>query len=92
MNKQELNEFFLSSLENGNIYIVLAKGKAKYKMSRGSFKTKDHSKDKHKLVFKKKDNNDYIFSDGKEECIISVECDERITLKFKTNQSFNRFT
>ena len=92
MNKQELNEFFLSSLENGNIYIVLAKGKAKYKMSRGSFKTKDHAKDKHKLVFKKKDNNDYIFSDGKEECIISVECDERITLKFKTNQSFNRFT
>ena len=92
MNKQELNEFFLSSLENGNIYVVLAKGKAKYKMSRGSFKTKDHSKDKHKLVFKKKDNNDYIFSDGKEECIISVECDERITLKFKTNQAFNRFT
>ena len=35
MNKQELNEFFISSLENGNIYIVLAKGKAKYKMSRG---------------------------------------------------------
>ncbi|MDY3889761.1 MAG: alpha-glucosidase [Bacilli bacterium] len=92
MNKQELNEFFLSSLENGNIYIVLAKGKAKYKMSRGSFKTKDHAKDKHKLVFKKKDNNDYIFSDGKEECIISVECDERITLKFKTDSSFNRFT
>ena len=92
MNKQELNEFFLSSLENGNIYIVLAKGKAKYKMSRGSFKTKDHSKDKHKLVFKKKDNNDYIFSDGNVECIINVECDERITLRFKTNQSFNRFT
>ena len=92
MNKQELNEFFLSSLENGNIYIVLAKGKAKYKMSRGSFKTKDHSTDKHKLIFKKKDNKDYIFSDGKEECIISVECDERITLKFKTNPSFNRFT
>ena len=79
MNKQELNEFFLSSLENGNIYIVLAKGKAKYKMSRGSFKTKDQCKDKHKLIFKKKDKNEYIFSDGKDECIISVECEERNT-------------
>ena len=92
MNKTQLDQFFLDSLENGNIEVNLAKGKASYKMSRGSFTTKDKIFDRHKLTFKSKEDNNYLFSDGKVSLTINVDKTENIKLHFKSEPEYNRFT
>ena len=93
MNNAELQSYFLSQLENGEAIISLGKGKAKYQMSRGSFKTQDSIKDKHKLTFQKKEGENYLFSDGKVSCRVSVEKSENlIKFHFSVDQEgYNRF-
>ena len=67
MNAKELREFFISQLTSGDCVFRVAKGKSKYKMSRGSFKTRHHIYDDHNLLYKTTIGNRYIFSDGKVE-------------------------
>ncbi len=92
MNKEQLDSLFISSIENGGMYICLAQGKAKYKMSRGSFTTSDHIFDRHTLKCTKKEGDEFLFSDGKVECTLCLEHEENIKLRFKADQKYNRFT
>ncbi|MCR4880131.1 MAG: alpha-glucosidase [Bacilli bacterium] len=93
MNKYELREFFLHQLINGMASFRVAKGRAKYKMSRGSFKTRDTIYDIHTLKYKTKIDNRYIFGDGKVESEIIVDDShpEYIKFHFHVDYGFNRF-
>lgn len=92
MNKNELYQYFLSQLTDGRCYIVISKGKARYKMKRGSFKTKDHIYDRRKLSFSFQDGNRYIFSDGKAQAEIIVDEKDPIKFHFHVDSGYNRFT
>ncbi len=92
MNKQYLEDYFLAQLTNGGCYLSIGKGKAKYKMKRGSFETKDAIVDRHKLTFSFQDGNRYIFSDGKVQAEIIVDKSENIKLHFHVDPGYNRFT
>ena len=92
MNKDKLYKYFLEQLTNGEAYLVIGKGKAKYKMARGSFKTKDNIVDRRKLTFKFQDTNRYIFSDGKVQAEIIVDKDPWIKFHFHVDPGYNRFT
>ncbi len=89
--KEELYRYFLDQLTNGEAYVEVGKGKASYKMNRGSFKTKDNIIDRHHLIFSFQDGNRYIFSDGKAQVEIIVENIEPIKLHFHVDPGFNRF-
>ena len=92
MTKQELREYFLNQLTNGQITFKVAKGKAKYKMSRGSFKTHHHLYDEHVLLFRNKVGNRYIFSDGRVEGeLILDDNPDLIKLHFHVDEGYNRF-
>ena len=92
MNKEELKKYFLDQLTNGEAYLVISKGNARYKMSRGSFKTKDNIKGRRKLTFSFKDENRYIFTDGQVQAEIIVDTEPFIKLHFHVDNGFNRFT
>lgn len=92
MNKEELKQYFLNQLTNGDAYLVIGKGKAKYKMKRGSFTTKDNIVDRRKLTFSFKDDNRYIFTDGKVQAEIIVDEVPYIKFHFHVDNGYNRFT
>ena len=92
MNKQELREYFLSQLTNGNIVFRVAKGEARYKMSRGSFKTSEHIRNDHTLTYKTQYDNRYIFSDGKVEGeLILDDNPDVLKFHFHVDHGYNRF-
>ncbi|MCI2068616.1 MAG: alpha-glucosidase [Bacilli bacterium] len=89
----KLQDYFINQLTTGGIYLLLAKGKAKYKMDRGSFTTHDFIYDRHKLTFKEKDGENYIFASGKIQAEISLEMNQDgFKMHFKAPEAFNRFT
>ncbi len=92
MSKEELYDYFLQQLTDGSCYMVIGKGKASYKMTRGSFKTKDHITDRHKLVFSFQDGKRYIFTDGKVQAEIIVDKDPWVKFHFHVDPGYNRFT
>lgn len=92
MDKESLYRYFINQLTNGEAYVIIGKGKAKYKMKRGSFKTKDNIVDRHKLPFSFQDGNRYIFSDGKAQVEIIVDQKDYVKLHFHVDPGFNRFT
>lgn len=92
MNKEELYQYFLSQLTNGEAYLIIGKGKAKYKMSRGSMRTKDRILDKRKLTYLFQDHNRYIFSDGQVQAEIIVDRDPWVKFHFHVDHGYNRFT
>ena len=93
MNKEELYNYFLSQLTNGDCYLSIGQGNAKYKMKRGSFKTKDTIFNRHKLTFSFVDGNRYIFSDNVVQAEIIVDKDgEFIKFHFHVDPGFNRFS
>lgn len=92
MTKDELKEYFLKQLVNNEAYLVIGKGKAKYKMKRGSFKTKDNIYDRRKLTFSFQDGNRYIFSDGKVQAEIIVDYEPWVKFHFHVDPGYNRFT
>ncbi len=92
MDKKELEKYFLDQLVNQEAYLIIGKGKAKYKMKRGSFKTKDKIVDRRKLTFSFQDGNRYIFSDGKVQAEIIVDHDPWIKFHFHVDNGYNRFT
>ena len=94
MNKIELKNYFLHQLENGDIYLKIGFGRAFYKMSHGSFKTKDKVKDDHLLKFQNKQGKEYLFADKKISCVIAIDELEGdiVKLHFKCNNpEYNRF-
>lgn len=92
MNKAELREFFISQLTNGDCLFRVAKGAAKYKMSRGSFKTKARIYNDHVLKYKTTVGNRYIFSDGKVEGeLILDDNPDIIKFHFHVDFGYNRF-
>ena len=92
MNAKELREFFVSQLTSGDCVFRVAKGKSKYKMSRGSFKTRHHIYDDHNLLYKTTIGNRYIFSDGKVEGeLILDDNPEIVKFHFHVDVGYNRF-
>jgi alpha-glucosidase len=92
MNADELEKYFLDQLSNGECYLIVGKGKASYKMRRGSFKTRDTIIDRRKLHFIYKDENRYTFSDGKVQAVISIDKDPFVKFHFHVDSGYNRFT
>ena len=93
MNKTELREYFLAQLKNGQASLRVGKGKAHYKMSRGSFKTSDHIYDVHILKYKTTIDHRVIFGDDKVEAEVIVDDSHPDYLKFHFHVDFgyNRF-
>lgn len=91
MNAKELKEFFVKQFTNGEVYIELSKGKAKYKMKRGSFKTKDLIASRHHLVFQSQFNNEYLFADSTVSCRVNLDDSENIKIHFEADSEYNRF-
>lgn len=92
MDREELARYFVEQLSNGECYLIVSKGKAKYKMSRGSFKTKDHAYDSHKLTFVSQDGDRYLFGDGRVTCEIIATYEPCLKLHFHVDYPYNRFT
>ena len=81
-----------SKLFNEKFPLTVSCGSATYKMNRGSFKTKDHIKDKHTLNFVSKNDNVYLYSDGKVDAKMTVtDNGDFFSLSFETDEKFNRF-
>ncbi len=92
MTAKELREYFISQLTNGDVVFKVAKGKARYKMSRGSFKTKGSLYDEHVLKYRTTSGNRYIFTDGKVEGeLILDDNPEIIKFHFHVDCGYNRF-
>lgn len=91
--RQELQEAFLGQIKNGGIRLELAKGKACYKMNRGSFSTQDHTWSHHRLHFLKEEKGIFFFGDGRAQCLMSVELmPDGFKLHFQADPVYNRFT
>lgn len=93
LNKDELKEYFLNQLTNGECYLIVGKAKTKYKMSRGSFKTRAHVYDKHTLKYYHKEGNRYLFRDERVfgEIIVTEE-DDILKLHFHVDLGYDHFT
>ena len=91
MNKEELQRYFLEQLENGECYIVIAKGQVKYKMSRGSFKKKAIYREKQTLRFEYRDGNRYIFTNGKASAEIITTDEEPLKFHFHVDFGYQFF-
>ncbi len=91
MNAKELEEYFLKQLDNGRCHLSVAKGKASYKMKRGSFTTRDRMWDRHNLTFQYKEENRYLFGDGKVQAEIILDRDPWVKFHFHVDPGFNRF-
>jgi alpha-glucosidase len=92
MDQEELLQYFLGQLTNGECYLIVSKGKARYKMSRGSFKTRDVIFDKHKLTYQHQEGNRYLFGDGKVTAEIIVQEKPHLKFHFHVDYGYNRFT
>ena len=92
MNSKELREFFVSQLTNGDCIFKVRKVSARYRMSRGSFKTSEIVRDLHTLKYRTTDKNRYIFSDGKVEGeLILDDNPEIVKFHFHVDNGFNYF-
>ena len=81
-----------SKLFNEKFPLTVSCGNATYKMNRGSFKTKDHTKDKHTLTFVSKSDNVYLYSDGKVDAkMMVIDNGDFFSLSFEVDKKFNRF-
>jgi alpha-glucosidase len=92
MNKQELEDYFTSQLTSGDCYLIVGKGRARYRMNRGSFTTHDNIIDRRKLVFSFKDDNRYTFSDGKVRAEVILDKEPFVKFHFHVDSGYNRFT
>ena len=91
MTEQELEDYFLKQLENGDCHLTVGKGVAKYSMKRGSFKTRNRNHDVHNLTFHYKEGNRYLFGDGKVQAEIILDRDPWVKFHFHVDPGFNRF-
>ncbi len=71
--------------------IEIAKGEARYRMKRGTFKTKDKIKERRALAFERKDGNTLHFSDGDVACTLTVNEDGHTILSVSCDEGYNRF-
>ncbi len=93
MKKEELYDYFLRQIESGECYLTIGKGKAHYKMKRGSFTTRDAIVDRHKLLYRFHDDNRYILSDDKVQAEIIVDREsDYIKFHFHVDPGYNRFS
>lgn len=84
----------IAKLSTNSINLTLARGKAKYKMSRGSFTTKDHLKDVCHLRFVKKEGNFFYYSNGDVSASLAIDFDDnKLTITPRIDDSsYNRFS
>jgi sulfoquinovosidase len=92
MTALELEHYFLDQLTSGECYLVVGKGRASYRMHRGSFTTHDHIRERHKLSFLFRDGNSYTFGDGTVRAVVAVDRDPFVKFHFHVDEGFNRFT
>ena len=92
MNKTELAKYFLDQLTNGDCYIIVGRCKAKYKMSRGSFKTGQLVTDKHRLTFDHQEGDRYLYSDGQIGAEIILQTDPFIKMHFHIDFGYDYFS
>lgn len=91
MNSAQLEAYFLAQLSSGDMLLTIAKGRARYRMKRGSFSTHDHIRERRTLRFVMQDGNRYLYSDGKVSAEIIVDRDPFIKFHFHVDEGFNRF-
>ncbi|MBR1846552.1 MAG: hypothetical protein IJ787_02405, partial [Bacilli bacterium] len=91
MDREALARYFIDQLSNGECYLIVSKGRASYKMNRGSFKTRDRKYDHHKLTFTHREGDRYLFSDGKVMAEIIATYEPCLKLHFHVDYSYNRF-
>ena len=91
MDREALARYFIDQLSNGECYLIVSKGRASYKMNRGSFKTHDRKYDHHKLTFTHREGDRYLFSDGKVMAEIIATYEPCLKLHFHVDYSYNRF-
>ena len=92
MNKLELEKYFLDQLTNGECYLLISRHNAKYKMNRGSFKTRASVHDTHRLVFEHREGDRYLFSDGKVGAEIILTRDPFIKMHFHVDFGYDHFS
>lgn len=92
MNREELARYFIDQLTNGECRLTVAMGHARYKMKRGSFKTKDHIRRVHHLHFTHQEGNRYLFSDGVVQAEIIATFEPWMKLHFHVDYGFDRFS
>ena len=92
MDKEELKEYFLKQLIDGNCYLIVGKDKSKYRMKRGSFKTRNRQRELHTLIFSHVEGNRYIFSDGIVFAEIITEIGENLKFHFHVDFGYNSFS
>ena len=92
MNSVELKQYFLNQLTNGDCYLLVSRHVAKYKMNRGSFKTKAYVHDEHKLVFEHREGDRYLFSDGKVAAEIILTEEPWLKMHFHVDFTFDHFS
>lgn len=91
--REEAKAAFLKEILEGKVSLFLGRGKACYKMNRGSFTTHDFLYERHHLKFDKKEGNTYLFKKGKIQATLEIELNEDgFKLHFKADPKFNRFT
>jgi hypothetical protein len=91
--REEAKEAFLKEILEGKVSLFLGRGKACYKMDRGSFTTHDFLYERHHLKFDKKEGNTYLFKKGHIEATLEIELNEDgFKLHFKADPKINRFT
>ena len=87
------NSFIINQLINGNCIIKVGKGKANYKMNRGSFKTHDFIYEMHKLKSNNINNNEVLYS--YKDIVLKINIIEKkndiFEILFDLNKDFNRF-
>ncbi len=92
MDAHELEQYFLSQLTNGECYLQVSRHKAKYKMSRGSFKTRARLHDTHILKFEHQEGDRYIFSDGVVEGEIILTREPVLKMHFHVDYTYDHFS
>jgi sulfoquinovosidase len=74
-----------------DLVIHVARGRARYRMNRGTFKTKDKIKDKKRLFFTHREDNRYVFKN--KDVILEIDVTEnsgKRTLSLRLNDDSNR--
>ncbi|MFW5893434.1 MAG: TIM-barrel domain-containing protein, partial [Bacillota bacterium] len=81
----------LLNLETHPPFIEIGKGRATYRMKRGTFKTKDKVIEKRTLPFKTQEGSVLYFTDGQVTCTLKVEEIDHTILSIECPPTYNRF-
>ena len=85
----DLKQFFLDQITEGNIKFKIGVGNASYKSSRGSFKTKEQKKKMYDLKLEKKLPLQCVYTNKNVKAIIEIDDKEELNLSFDVDNKYN---